>query len=363
MVVNNLKKTNTILFFCFMVVAGLILGASILIPFTFAIFFSTFLVPVSNFIEDKTGFGRITSSLISTLLLLIGVGAIFFLLFRQLGVFLNDLVERKEDILAYVGVLQEEIMESTGFTVQEQQEMIKDRLSNIFQFLQGFVSGILSDITGMVLQFLLVLIYVFLLLINRTKFVDFLMKYIPGDKKHETYEILNETGKVAYKYLWGRIQVMFLLGIMYTITFYSYGLEHAPLLIIFGVIITIIPYVGPLISGLLPILFMMIFGGSSFEILSFSIIVVIIQLIESYILEPVIIGSEVQQSPLFVIISIIIGGAIWGPAGLVLFVPLFGILKIIFDHNKELKPLGTLMGYERRGSGEGFLEKIKRKLK
>jgi predicted PurR-regulated permease PerM len=48
----------------------------------------------------------------------------------------------------------------------------------------------------------------------------------------------------------------------------------------------------------------------------------IIQLIESYVLEPVIIGSEVQQSPLFVIIAIILGGAIWGAAGLILFVPI-----------------------------------------
>ena len=108
---------------------------------------------------------------------------------------------------------------------------------------------------------------------------------------------------------------------------------------------------------------MVIFGGSTLEIASFAIIVLIIQLIESYVLEPVIIGSEVQQSPLFVIIAVIVGGALWGAAGLILFVPLFGILKILFDHSGKLRPLGFLIGYERPGSKETFIEKISKKFK
>jgi hypothetical protein len=42
---------------------------------------------------------------------------------------------------------------------------------------------------------------------------------------------------------------------------------------------------------------------------------------------------------------------------------IFGILKIIFDHSRELKPLGFLIGYERPGSGEDFFEKLKKKIK
>ena len=188
-------------------------------------------------------------------------------------------------------------------------------------------------------------------------------KYFPEDREDEISQILSKSKKVAHQYLWGRIQIMFVLGIMYTITFFAYDLEYAALLIVFGVLITIIPYLGPLLSALLPVIFMIIFSDSSSEIFSFAAIVLVIQLIESYVLEPVIIGSEIHQSPLFVIIAIILGGAIWGFAGLILFVPLFGILKIIFDHSNGLKPVGFLMGYERPGSGEDFIQKIKKKFK
>ncbi|MBA3987283.1 MAG: AI-2E family transporter [Flavobacteriales bacterium] len=76
-------------------------------------------------------------------------------------------------------------------------------------------------------------------------------------------------------------------------------------------------------------------------------------------MEPVIIGSEVKQNPLFVIIAIILGGVIWGLPGLILFVPFFAILKIFFDHSTHLKPVGYLMGYESGISQKKWMQKIK----
>lgn len=362
MIIRNLQKTNTILIFIFIVVAGLYFAAPILISLTFGIFLATLILPLCNFLEKK-GAGRLTASFLSTFVLLISIGIVLFFLVRQLGVLLNDLIERREEIANYINILQKQLVASTGFSIEEQENLLKNGITDLLRVVQGVVAGFLTQIGDFLFKFLLILIYVFLLLINREKFERFLMMYVSDEKKEETGEILEKTQKVAYKYLWGRVQVMLLLGVMYTITFMAYGLDHAGLLIIFGVIVTIIPYIGPLLSGFFPILFMIIFGGSSLEIFSFAIIVVIIQLIESYVLEPVIIGSEVQQSPLIVIIAIIIGGALWGIAGLILFVPIFGILKIIFDHTRELKPLGFLIGYERPGAKEGFLEKIQKKIK
>lgn len=361
--ISNLSRANTVLFFCFLIILGLYYGASILIPITFGIFFSTLVVPVSNFLERKWGASRIVSSLISTLILFIGVGLLIFFLIQQLGVFLNDLVERRDEIVQYAGEMQQRLMAATGFSIEQQENLINDRLSQILEFTRGIVTQFLTEITGFLGNFFLMLIYVFLLLINRDKFVQFLMMYVSKGEKEETEEILGKTKKVAHKYLWGRIQVMLLLGIMYAIAFFSYGLEHGLLLLIFGVVITIIPYIGPLLSGVLPVLFMIIFGGSSLEIFSFMAVILVIQLLESYVFEPVIIGAEVQQSPLFVIIAIVLGGAIWGIAGLILFVPIFGILKIIFDHNKQLEPIGFLIGYKRPGEKEGLLDKIQKKFK
>ncbi|MFO7721323.1 MAG: AI-2E family transporter [Gillisia sp.] len=363
MLIAKIKRTNTVLFFIFLIIVGLYYGSTFLIPFTFAVFFSTLVVPFSNFLEKKAGFGRILSSFVSTLILFLGIGILMFLLFRQLEVFVRDIVERRVEIMEFLVVLQEELVILTGFTTNQQVALIEDSLGGILNFFQGLLRRLITNLSGIIGKFLLILIYVFLLLINRNKFEDFIIRYVSDDRKVKVYKILEATQQVAHKYLWGRIQVMFILGIMYSITFFAYGLEHALLLIIFGVIITVIPYIGPFISGVLPVLFMIIFGGSTLEIVSFTFIVLVIQLIESYVAEPIIIGSEVQQSPLFVIIAIILGGIIWGLPGMILFVPIFAILKIIFDNSKQLKPVGYLIGYERPDEKAGFFDKMKKKLK
>lgn len=360
---ENLSKTNNILIFITILLIAFYFGSSLLVPFTFAVLLATLVLPTSNILEKKVGLNRISSSFFSTCLIFIGVGVFSFFLVRQFSIFVNDILDRKDAILNYVQKIQEDIAVGLGFPLEEQEQMFRDKLMDLIDVTQQLLSSFLADVSGIVLNFLLVLVYVFLLLLNRGKFREFVMMYISSENEKETKQIIEKTSRVAHGYLWGRIQVMLALAVMYTITFTAYGLEHAGLLILFGTLITIIPYLGPFLSGILPIIFMIIYGESNLEIISFAIIVLIIQLIESYVLEPILIGFEVEQSPLFVIIAVLLGGALWGPAGLILFVPLFSILKIIFDRTPSLKPVGFLLGYERPGAKETLVEKIRRKIR
>lgn len=361
--IEQLHKTNSILIFILLVLGTMYIGSSFFIPITFAIFLATLILPVTNFMEQKMKLSRITSSLFSALLIFIAVGLIFFLLIHQMGILVNDLVERRNDILAFVLAVQEDLAAVFEISLDQQRQMLQDNLFEGINLFQSYLTDILSNVLGMILKFLLVLIYLFLLLLNRGKFLDFLMMYTADEKQQKTKRVLDKTERVANYYLWGRVKVMTILAIMYLITFAAYGLEHMGLLIVFGAIITIIPYIGPFLSGLFPILFMVIFGHSSADVISFSLIIVVIQLIESYVLEPLIIGSEVKQNPLFIIIAVILGGLVWGIAGLILFVPLFAIVKIICDNTPELRPVGFILGYQKTGEGDGIIEKIKRQFK
>lgn len=359
----TLKNINQSLILFLLITTILYLGSPVLVPLSFSVFLATLILPAVKWSEKKRGVGKATSSFIGTFLIFVGVGLLIFFMLRQMAFFLQDIVESREDILNYINGLQERTASATGFSLQQQDELFKNSLTEIFNVVQTYVTDFLTGATSLLLNFLLVLILIFLLLLNRGKFMKFLFMYIDKDQQEETREIVDQTSTVAYKYLWGRVKVMALLSIMYLILFTAYDLRHSGLLILFGALITIIPYLGPFISGTLPILFLIIFGGTPGEIISFIVLITIIQLIESYVLEPILIGSEVEQSPLFIILAILMGGIIWGPAGLILFVPLFSILKIIFDHTKGLKPLGYLIGYESPNSGGGWLDKLKRKNK
>lgn len=363
MKIGALKRSNTILVFAILIMVMLYFGSSLLIPLTFAIFLSTLILPITNLLETKLGFGRLTSSFVSTLIVFIGLGAILFLMLHQVNIFLRELIATQGVIVDFVKGLQDDIAATTGFTLTQQEQLLKESLTDIIDLTQRHLTGFLTNIFELIFQFLLILIYIFLLLLNRDKFVEFLMMYKKDEKKQETLDVISKTSKIAHNYLWGRVKVMALLAIMYFIVFTAYDLKYSGLLILFGALITIIPYLGPFLSGLFPIIVMLVFGDSTLEIVSFISIVIVVQLIESYVLEPAIIGAEVEQSPLFVIIAVFMGGMLWGPAGLILFVPIFAILKIIFDNTRELRPVGYLMGYERKGSKENMFEKLIKKVK
>lgn len=339
---RNLVKFNTVLVSFFAVIAGLYFGASFLIPLTFAAFLAALVRPLSDVLE-RTGMSRIISSLISTLVVFLVVGGLFFLLFYQLRLFAQDLPQIKSELESFLESFQQQITSMTGLTPEEQLQLWRERSASILETLENSLTNLLGNVLNASLKFLLVLVYLFLLLLYRQKFVDVAMMYVPEEKKENTQQILYKTSRVVHHYLWGRIKVMSILGAIYLVTFLLFDIRYTVLLTIFGALVTIIPYIGPFVSGILPVLFVIVFGRSFSDVLFFAAVILVIQLIESYVLEPVIIGSEVQLSPLAVIIAIIIGGMIWGIAGMILFVPLFSILKILSDHSPNLKPIGYLI--------------------
>jgi len=79
-------------------------------------------------------------------------------------------------------------------------------------------------------------------------------------------------------------------------------------------------------------------------ILAGFITLITIQLIESSFLTPKIVGSRVSINPFVAIIVLLIGGKLWGIAGMILFIPLIGILRVGFSQVQVLKPYGYLLG-------------------
>ncbi|MCC9168714.1 AI-2E family transporter [Pontibacter harenae] len=356
---SKLRKTNAILLTLFAVFAGLYFGASFLEPFAFAAFLAMLMAPFSNWLE-KRGLGRAISSLLSTFFVFVGVCGVAVLLSYQLAEFVDDLPAMQEASLELLQKVQNYIYSISGVSPEEQRLMLQEWSDEILEAVQENLANFAGSLAFSSLKFLLVVIYVFLLLLNRDKFAEVVLMYVPKEHEEKTNRTLHEISEVAYHYLWGRLKVMMALALMYIIIFLAFGTPYAVLLTIFGALVTIVPYVGPLISGVLPICIMLVFQNDFNTVLLFGIIVLIVQLIESYVLEPIIVGSEIQLSPLAVIVAVIIGGQVWGTTGMILFVPLLAIFKIISDKTASLRPIGYLLGNNISNEGPSLWDKVKR---
>ena len=72
-------------------------------------------------------------------------------------------------------------------------------------------------------------------------------------------------------------------------------------------------------------------------------------------------GEQVDINPLFTIMVIVLGEMIWGVAGMILAIPLLGMVKIICDHYPALQPYGFLIGTENpRKPKTNFIAQLKK---
>ena len=359
----SLGRSLKILLFLFLLFAGLSFADSVLVPFFFGILLAMLLRPVADWLEQWMNRG--ISSMLSVLLFFVIATGLFILFINQLGFFVDDVPQLQEQLVTYLRKIQQFIENQLGIPYEEQVQYIENNSREFSESAESLVQDLVAELMSLLIGFLVVLIYIFLLLLNRSKYSRIINIVVPERNQQTTKNVTEQVSRVASKYLWGRIKVMSVLAVLYVILFLTFDLKYLILLTVVGTIITVIPYVGPFISGLLPIIVVILTGYSVTEIIVFTLFIIIIQLIESYVLEPIILGGEVNLSPLAIILIVIIGNAIWGIAGMIIFVPLLAMLKIYFDNVPHLQPYGELIGSNKENSqgSPDWLRKIKSVLK
>ncbi len=168
------------------------------------------------------------------------------------------------------------------------------------------------------------------------------MQYDNTDSEVE--DLVERIQKVTQNYLVGLLSVIGILAVLNTTGLFIIGMEHAIFFGVFAALLAVIPYIGIIIGALPPLLFALLLGDSLLTAALVVAVFGVVQALEGNFISPKIVGSKVSINPFVAIIALIIGGEIWGIAGMILFVPLVGILKVIFSEIEGLKPYGYLLG-------------------
>lgn len=172
----------------------------------------------------------------------------------------------------------------------------------------------------------------------------FLHKAWKEESNEAIDSLVTAVQSVTQNYIVGMISVIGILAILNGIGLWIIGLEHAVFFAVFAALLAIIPYIGIIIGSLPAILFALLFTESLFTPVAVVGIFAAVQFLEGNFITPNIIGSRVSINPFMALIALIIGGEIWGIAGMILFVPFLGILRCIFDEVEGLRPYGYLLG-------------------
>jgi len=334
----GLARLNKILLFTILISVVLYFGRQFFVLISFAGLLAMLMTPLANKLESR-GVSRVFSSVICVLIIVAVFAAVIWLLYAQvssIGKELPIILLRYEEIKVEIQLW---INDSLGVTTQQLHVNSSDAFRNAGSFLKSMVMSTFTFVGSL----FLVLVFIFLFLMQRNKYENFAVKLYKEDKRDEAKEMIDKISNIAQRYLLGRLVAAFIMGILFLIGFLVIGLKNAVILSLIVAIMTIIPYVGALIGGLVPF-FISIIDGSINQSVWVVIIILLINVIDHYFIEPYVVGGSVSISPFFTIFVLILGGLIWGLAGIILFLPLSGILKIIFENVQGLEPYASLIG-------------------
>lgn len=344
----------------YFLILGVYKAKPFLIPLTIAILLSMVMLPVCNKFESW-GISKGLSVLFSDLLILGFCVGMFFIVGAQANNIAEDWQKYKKKLNAQIEQVQKYVEEKTGITPEKQSKELKKSIQSekggsgkaVGKFLSGFFSAIGN--------FLLVFIYVFFFMYYREKFKTSILKFFPEEKRKEAKDALSDFGKVSQHYLSGRFILIVFLAVIYSIGLNISGIKHAIFISIIAAVLSLIPYIGNIIGVGIAILLGAITQGGAGAIIGVVITFSIAQFVESYILEPYVVGQRVDLNPVFTILGVVVGGAVWGIAGMIIAIPLLGILKVIFDKIPVLRPMGYLLGEEGiDDGGENWTDRIKK---
>lgn len=327
-------------------VYALIVAQPVLVPFLFAVFIAVLLAPLCNRLE-RFKLPRILSAFISLIVAIAVLFGIGFFFYTQLLNFvdeialieqqLNELFNRFSGFInAYLDVDPEQPLENVQEAVVT---FLQDNL-------EPLTRGALTAATT-ITMFFLIPVFVVLLLIFRDFLLEFIMRAFSGDREGRVIRIVHNVRDVLQNYLIGMLIVMLILAVLNSIILLVVGLDHALFFAVFAAVLNIIPFLGPIIGSVLPIIYALITMDSLIYPVIILLSFYIIQLFESNLFTPTIVGHKVSMNPLVTLLILLIGLQIWGLAGMILFIPISAILKEVFDEVEELRPYGFLLGTAR----------------
>lgn len=280
---------------------------------------------------------------IAILLVMVGVIVIFIMIITSLvPIIQKQLLDLVSQLPYYYQIISEQVEKfmQTGFfeTIQEQFnkintdfiQSITERLNGILNFTFsgiGSVVGIIGDIVITIMTMPVILYY---LLKDGNKVIPFVTRMFPTRSQHKISVMLNEMNQQVSSYIRGQITVAICVGFTYIIGYTLIGLPYGVTIGMIAGLLTIIPYLGSII-GLTPALIIGFVTNPTLALHVF-LVFVIEQLIESRVLQPLILGSSLKMHPVTILIILLAAGKMFGLVGLLIAVPVYAVVKVFITH-------------------------------
>ncbi len=327
-------------------VTVLALGQTLFVLLFISGIFSFLLLPFCRKLQ-KWGWPVWLAAATSCLLLLVVFFGVLTFLGWQYAHFGKDLPALQEALVARIDIGQTYL--ETRFNVSQGQQTawLNQELAALAES-GGAMAMNLFSATGTVLATVVVIpIFTFFLLLMKGQFRKFFSQ-LRDQGDGTVLRIVENISVLSRQWLKGVLTVVLFLAVLDSIGFLVLGLKYAILLGVTAAILNVIPYVGPWLGALVPALIALLTKDSAMYAVGVLAVIAVTQFIDNNFITPKVVGSSVSINPLASMVALIAWGMIWGLMGLIVAIPITGMMKLVFDEIPALKPWGYILGDEPR---------------
>ena len=323
--------------FALLIVYFLFLIKDVLVLIVFALIISVLFNPLISFLQKK----RIPRVVAAGLVYFLIFGGLSFLIYLtalafvpEIQLFTESFSQYFEKIAPPLKGLGIQAFESFDVFIESSEQWLKGASINIFTALFTFFGGAFTAIFVVFLAFFFSL---------EEKSIERAIKILfPKKQEDLALNIWNKSQKKISGWFAARLICCIFVGLASFVALKLFKIDYAFSFSLFAGITNIIPYLGPLVAGI--VITIVVFLEDWLKAIFILGAFVLIQQIEGNILSPILTKRFIGLPPALVLISLIIGGKLWGLLGTILVIPLAGILfEFIRDYLKKKKEGYDLM--------------------
>lgn len=302
------------------------------LPFIVACLIAYLLYPIVQKIHQF----NIPRSIAILMIYLLFFGGIGYIVYRVYPAVVHQLRDLDEYLPQLVSKYQEiiyQVYESTSFLPETVHNKIDDTIASMESTVDRIIGNLIGGFTkifDMIVILTVIPVLVFYFLKDYVRIKDYVKKFIPNRYREFSSNLVHAVDEGLGSYIRGQLLVCLFVAITSYIVFQLLGLKYALLLAIFMGLTNIIPYFGPIIGAVPAVIIALTISG---KMVIFVLIgVFVIQLIESNLLSPYIVGRSIRIHPVAIIFVLLLGGKIGGVTGMIVAVPVLTILNVLTKH-------------------------------
>jgi predicted PurR-regulated permease PerM len=326
-----------------LVITAMVLAQVLLVPLVWAILLTLMVLPIANWWERILKY-RALASIVTVLMLVIVIGGTLGLLGTQATGLAEDAPLIANKFTAFIDDVRHYADESLGMPFDQQLSTLKEQLPATAQSMAGVAASTLQATLTTLTLLLIVPLYMFFLLTYRKLFSDFLIKTASAKNKQNTLDTMASVSQLIQRYLRGVGIEVLIVAILVLILFLALGIKHALFFAVLVALLNIIPYLGVLIGSTISVAYAFFTTDSLVTPILVFVLLWVIQIIDNNLVVPYVVGQQIKLNPLAIILVVILGGLIWGVSGMILFIPILGVVKVLLDKSESMTHYGRVLG-------------------